>query len=531
MRPKNQKKVLIKTLSLYFVLTFMAFLFSCKKDDLNREAKVETKPMAEVMAITAKATGDIIDLGTGITDHGHCWSLTAKPTITDNKTSLGTAFKAGDFISNIQNLGPGKTYYVRAYVKSGIEVMYGIYVQFITLNGLATLTTRDVTNITINSATIEGDIVSVNGDVVLARGICWDTLSSVNLTKKTGFTQNGSGLGPFQGEIAGLIPGKTYYVKAWAITNIDTTYGESKKFTTLNGLATLTTTSISSITSISATCGGEITYDGGASITSKGVCWSTTQNPTKSNNKTIDGSGNGPFTSSITGLSPGVNYYVRAYATNSVTTSYGNQQSLTAKNGLATVTTTTISQISATTVVSGGIITEDGGSPILERGICWGATQNPTTLNSKTINGSGIGAFISNIEGLMIGQTYYLRAYATNNITTSYGTQQSFTMKDGTSSIITNPISNLTANSATCGGEVLDDAGFPIIDRGVCWSILPNPTISDSKKNEGLGKGSFVSNITGLKAAQVYYIRSYATNAITSRMEDQLLQQGAFVGV
>ena len=96
-------------------------------------------------------------------------------------------------------------------------------------------------------------------------------------------------------------------------------------------LPTVTTTAVSSITSNSASSGGNITSDGGASVTARGVCWSTSANPTTSDSHTSDGTGTGSFTSSITGLSPNTPYHVRAYATNSEGTGYGSDQTFTTK--------------------------------------------------------------------------------------------------------------------------------------------------------------------------------------------------------
>jgi hypothetical protein len=92
-----------------------------------------------------------------------------------------------------------------------------------------------------------------------------------------------------------------------------------------NAYSALTTTDRSSVTAISAVSGGNITSDGGSNVTARGVCWSKSPNPTIADSKTIDGQGLGIYSSSITGLELYTMYYVRAYATNSVGTSYGNE--------------------------------------------------------------------------------------------------------------------------------------------------------------------------------------------------------------
>ena len=131
----------------------------------------------------------------------------------------------------------------------------------------------------------------------------------------------------------------------------------------------VTTASITNITQTTATGGGNVTSGGGASVTARGVCWSTTVNPTTSNSKTTDGTGTGAFTSNLTGLTANTLYYVRAYATNSVGTSYGNQVSFTTlTSALPTVTTTPVSNITQGTATSGGNVTSDGGNPVTARG-------------------------------------------------------------------------------------------------------------------------------------------------------------------
>ena len=191
---------------------------------------------------------------------------------------------------------------------------------------------------------------------------------------------------------------------------------------------TVTTTSVTGITISTAISGGNVTSDGGASVTARGVAYSTSTNPTISGNYTSDGSGTGSFTSNIIGLIPSTLYYVRAYATNSAGTSYGNQVTFTTTAVVTApvITTSAVVSIGLITATSGGNVTSDGGATVTAKGVCWGTTHAPTTSNSKTINGSGTGAFTSSVTGLTRATAYYLRAYATNSQGTSYGAEIQF---------------------------------------------------------------------------------------------------------
>jgi hypothetical protein len=192
----------------------------------------------------------------------------------------------------------------------------------------------------------------------------------------------------------------------------------------------LTTSAVTAITSTSVTTGGFITSDGGAKVSAHGVCWSTGTTPIITNDKTNDGPGIGIFNSAITGLSPNTKYYVRAYATNSVGTSYGNVISFTTKsivNQVPVLTTTTTSSVKSTSAKSGGNITSDGGAAVTIRGVCWSKVTNPTITDSITKDGTGSGSFSSSIKGLNFNTTYYVRAYATNSTGTGYGNEINFT--------------------------------------------------------------------------------------------------------
>ena len=122
----------------------------------------------------------------------------------------------------------------------------------------------------------------------------------------------------------------TYYYKYVVYNAVDMAELEKKNFITQDAtLPSVTTAEVTSITIKTAMCGGNVTFDGWSEITARGVCWSTSPNPTINDSKTTDGSGIGSFTSNITGLADGTTYYVRAYATNSKGTAYGEEKSFT----------------------------------------------------------------------------------------------------------------------------------------------------------------------------------------------------------
>lgn len=97
------------------------------------------------------------------------------------------------------------------------------------------------------------------------------------------------------------------------------------------------------------------------------------------------------------------------------------------KPTLPVISTTAITAISYTTATSGGEVTNEGGASVTARGVCWSTSKNPTIVDSKSADGTGIGLFTSAITGLTLGTTYYVRSYATNSLSTSYGAQVSFT--------------------------------------------------------------------------------------------------------
>jgi len=397
-------------------------------------------------------------------------------------------------------------------------------------------------------------------------------------------------------------------------------------------VATLSTTAVSAISYTTASSGGNITDNGGASVTARGVCWSTSTNPIATGDHTIDSTGTGSFTSSITGLNPSTTYFVRAYATNSAGTSYGNELSFTTltpspemslsqgatpiadggsqdfgnqllasntdlvftitNSGAANLTLTTPITISGTNadqfsvqgqptspVSTGGgtttftirftpttagaktasiaianndadenpynlTITGTGvAAPTATTDAATGVSTTGATLNG-TINANNqsttvtfeyglttsYGSTVTATPGIVTGITdtsvsylltglspntlYHYRVLGQNGSGTTSGSDMTFTTGGGLADVQTTQISGITSSTAIGGGIVRDDGGIRVNSRGICWSTIINPNITNPHTVNGSGTGNFSSSIKDLAEGTTYYVRAYAENNI-----------------
>ena len=173
---------------------------------------------------------------------------------------------------------------------------------------------------------------------------------------------------------------------------------------------------------------------------------------------------------------------------------------------LPTVTSTSVSDITSSGAKSGGNVTNDGGSTVSSKGICWGTSPNPTITDNKTIEGSSTGSFVSTITGLQANTTYYVRAYATNDAGTAYGSDISFTTLNTTSGGGTGTVTDIdgnTYNTVTIGTQVwmaenlkttkyCNGDLIPKVDDPYEWSILTSHAWvhynTDAQMGEKYGK-------------------------------------------
>lgn len=470
---------------------------------------VKTLEVMPLDSTTVRVKCEVVaEGGQEVTERGICWNTYGDPTL-DDETMQHASGGVGQYTLRIEGLALSTKYYVRAYAKNASGIGFGEVLEFETLAEaqLPEVSTVEVSNVTSTTATCMGNVASDGGLELIERGVCWSLSANPSLAGSHAAATDAS-LGVFEVSMTGLTPNKTYHVRAYATNAKGTAYGDDLTFTTTEGLPVVTTSGITEITATSAKGGGEVTDQGASNVTERGICWGTNHNPTTAGTHASSGTGAGSYTVSMTNLTPNATYYVRAYATNSQGTAYGAEVSFTALEGLPVVLTLDMTDITSTTAKGHGKVTDQGGSAVTERGICWSTSPSPTTSGSHANSGTGTGEYTVSISNLTPGTKYYVRAYATNSQGTTYGEQKDFTTAATLPTVVTGDISGTTAH-----GEVTDAGGAIVTERGICWGTSHNPTTAGTHGSSGTGTGSFSVELTDLAPGTTYYVRAYATNS------------------
>jgi hypothetical protein len=519
---KNDRKYMIDLVNLHNNTTYYI-----RYSASNRYSSSTTQEISEaktlqpsVPTITLKSISDIWDThakvqialnfdgGAPILEMGVCWDRQTTPVIEKNKLTTKDTIATLD----ITDLQPNTRYIVRAYAINKIGITYSEEYEFTTYV-FPEVKTEEITEIQLTTALLKGTLVFNGNDTATIKGFCWGT--NAEPTVENEHIEIDTISAAYTYRLANLIDETQYYVRAYAQNKIGLVYGETKSFTTQSALPP--TVSINEVTNVeyhTATIAAEVTSDGGASVTERGICYSTTENPTIESNKVVSGKGTGDYTANLTGLQDSTTYYVRAYAVNKKGTAYGEQVSFMTKGyKLPTITTANPTNVEYTSAIVGGNVSSDGGAEVTERGICYSTTENPTVETTKIISGKGTGSYTANLTGLQDSTTYYVRAYAINKKGIAYGEQVSFTTKRcKLPSITTTAPTNISYASVTVGGIVTSDGGAEVTERGVCFSPSGNPTIENSKILIGKGVGEYIVDLTNLSECTTYYIRAYAIN-------------------
>jgi hypothetical protein len=350
--------------------------------------------------------------------------------------------------------------------------------------------TAAITGLSANTAISGGTITSDGGSVVTVKGVCW-SISPNPVPGSGNYTTDGSGTADFVSSITGLTGSTTYYVRAYATNIAGTSYGpDDVSFVTWVQAPYIIGQDLGYgyCAYVDASGGGFIvSYDipftdswgcSGTYIATESAIGTGSANtdailvvcpfrPIAAyvaisyngggyNDWYLPSSGEWGQILSVAaqvGLDghPINNYYSSTQQSNSyANTAFFNSDqgnmSTARKNPLLsdninflrairtfgstippTIITDPVSNGTGVSCTSGGNILSDGGGAVTERGVCWSTVSGPTTNDSKTSDGTGTGTFISNINGLTAGMTYYIRAYATNVIGTTYGNEELYT--------------------------------------------------------------------------------------------------------
>lgn len=299
---------------------------SCTEDmsEVRLDPKLATTQLLNVTSNAATVVGFVVAEGDGFTEKGVCYNTSATPTIANNKVAYTGTNKSATFNVTLTGLNFATKYYARAYATGSTGTVYGEEYNFTTLPVVPTLTTAAIAAVNGNSASGGGNVTNSGGADVTARGICFSITGNPTIADTK--TSDDKGTGAFTSALTGLRGNTTYYVRAYATNSAGTGYGPEVSFKTPVDLAMVTTAGITAVTKVSAISGGDVTYDGGGTITAKGLVWSQSANPTISDNKIDGGTGLGAFVSNISGLAVNTTYHIRAFATNSAGTAYGEDK-------------------------------------------------------------------------------------------------------------------------------------------------------------------------------------------------------------
>lgn len=254
------------------------------------------------------------------------------------------------------------------------------------------------------------------------------------------------------------------------------------------------------------------TDDGFLPVTARGICWDTIPEPTTAGPHTVKGTGKGNFASTLANLEAGTTYHFRAYAVNDLGTSYGVRKSFTTlANTTPAVTTMNVTGITGISAMAGGIVTDDGGLAVSERGICWATHPDPTVDDQVMYFTTPADTFSSEISGLSNNTTYRVRAFARNALGIAYGANKTF--KTHYPPTITLTSSETTNTSVTVSHSISTPA--TITSDGVCWSLSSNfsdDTYRTYSHTTNTLNHNHSTTITGLVPGTTYYLQAFAEN-------------------
>lgn len=413
--------------NIFYWLALLCLLAACKKETLPIAPNIETKeainPRATSVTLQGhNATEDLL----GITERGFFYADHNKP---DEllKHKVNASAGNGDFAVLVTGLAAETLYSFVAFAKNSETTSLGIIKTFSTREyTLPEVSTDKIKNVYINSCQVAGIVGYDGGKLVTERGFCYSTHN--NPTIQDYKVSSGKGEGPFDNFLNGLNENTTYYVKSYAINALGISYGDELSFTTFNYSPPIVASiQVNEITNSTANFQGEVMDTGGSDITERGFLLCPDINDLSNCQKFTISGGLGAYRLVITNLKTNVKYFMRAFATNKKGTAYGAAIPFTTgEYTYATVKTVSVNDISTHAAVLTGTVTDEGNTPVTEKGFCVSIVPNPSINNLKFPVAIGKGPFSYFLANLSENKTYYIVAYAMNEKGVTYGNPISF---------------------------------------------------------------------------------------------------------
>ena len=424
---------------LQITLIGIFLLLGCAKEEALTPVVIDTPPSVftdDAINVTLKSAfvvGKVQDVAYSPTiERGFIYASNADVNGYGNTIKLDTNITI--FKSQLTKLTPNKTYYYKAYAKNKYGTAYGELKNFTTGDYLLpNLTTDSVSNITLTSVKIYGNIISDGETPILKRGFNISTDAKPTTTDSTFVT--GDGIGAFNLVVIKLKPNTKYNVIAFATNAKGTSYGKEITFSTLDyKLPTIQTNPATDIGLDVVTLSGNVKDLGRGELKERGIVLSKSQKPMvddmKFKSSVTDA---GEYKIVVTKLEVNTKYYARAYTQNEAGIVYGDEINFTTDNYTAPkVSTNDLQNISFTSLRAGVDVQSEGNTKVTDKGVVISTNSTPDLSDLKIQMGDGIGGDMRDIGGLVSNTTYYLRGYATNKWGTSYGDIRKFTTKDNT---------------------------------------------------------------------------------------------------
>ena len=476
---------------------------------------VQTVGATDINSQGATLSGSVLsDNGASITERGFVY-MQGTGTPTTDSYKLKVSGKTGEYTGSLSGLEPNKKYSFRAYAVNSKGTAYGEVMSFLTVTGLPKVSAVDVSKIASTSATLTADVTDHGGETVSEVGFYYSLDPAVDDETSVKVTRNYAG-GAFSTSLTDLSVFTTYYVKAYAVNSAGVAYSKVTEFKPLADVPVVITVGASEVNSGGALLSGTVDTDNGARITERGFVWMQGDGlPTISDHKLKTSGTTGDFTASLTGLNPNQKYSFRAYAINSMGTSYGAVMTFSTVASLPKLSATKVSNITTTSADFTSSVLDHGGETVTEVGFYYSKTEDVDVQTAfKVSENYSSDSFSINVDNLEIGTFYYVRAYTKNSAGEALNTTVSFKTVSTVPSVVTVGSSEITPNSARLSGEVLDDNGETVTECGFVWlKGTSTPTTSSQKITlEGV-VGAISADLPGLEPDQTYTFRAYAKNS------------------